>query len=36
MVTTLDGQPLRYGRRDAGFASPDFVAFGDCSLIAKL
>ena len=36
MVTALDGQPLRYGRREAGFASPDFVAFGDCRLMAKL
>ena len=36
VVTHLDGTPLRYGRKDSGFASPDFVAFGDQSLIARL
>ncbi len=36
MVTGLDGAPVRYGRAGAGFASPDFVAFGDPSQIVKL
>ncbi|MDB5643525.1 MAG: 3(2),5-bisphosphate nucleotidase [Hyphomicrobiales bacterium] len=36
VVTGLDGAPLRYGHTDRGFASPDFVAFGDQSLIARL
>ncbi len=36
IVTTLDGTPLRYGRKDKGFASPDFVAFGDQALVARL
>ena len=36
VVTGLDGAPLRYGRKDRGFASPDFVAFGDQDLIARL
>lgn len=36
VVTGLDGCPLRYGRADADFASPDFVAFGDQALIARL
>ena len=27
-VTTLDGQPLRYGKAAAGFANPNFVAWG--------
>ena len=36
VVTGLDGAPLRYGRKASGFASPDFVAFGDRSLISRL
>jgi 3'(2'), 5'-bisphosphate nucleotidase len=36
MVVGLDGAPLRYGRREHGFASPDFVACGDQSLISRL
>ena len=36
LVTLLDGTPLQYGRVDKGFASPDFVAFGDRSLVARL
>ena len=36
IVTTLDGAPLRYGRKDQGFASPDFVAFGDKALVSRL
>nr|WP_303657312.1 3'(2'),5'-bisphosphate nucleotidase CysQ [Asticcacaulis aquaticus] len=35
-VETLDGQPLRYGKRDQGddadFANPHFVAYGDPAL----
>lgn len=27
-VTTLDGQPLTYGKREAGYANPHFVAWG--------
>ena len=27
-VTTLDGQPLLYGKRDGGFANPHFIAWG--------
>ena len=26
-VTTLDGQPLTYGKRDAGYANPHFIAW---------
>jgi 3'(2'),5'-bisphosphate nucleotidase len=36
VVTGLDGSALRYGRSKSGFASPDFVAFGDQILIARL
>jgi 3'(2'),5'-bisphosphate nucleotidase len=36
LVTGLDGAPLRYGRKERGFASPDFVAFGDRALISRL
>lgn len=36
MVTKLDGSPLVYGRRDAGFAAPDFVAVGDRNLLDRL
>ena len=36
VVTGLDGSFLRYGRVESGFASPDFVAFGDQALIARL
>ena len=36
VVTGLDGKPLRYGRTERGFASPDFVAFGDQALISRL
>jgi 3'(2'), 5'-bisphosphate nucleotidase len=32
-VTTLDGEPLRYGKREAGFANPHFVAWGRKSLL---
>lgn len=27
-VTTLDGEPLRYGKKELGYANPDFVAWG--------
>ncbi len=27
-VTTLDGKPLQYGKRDGGYANPHFVAWG--------
>lgn len=27
-VTTLDGAPLRYGKREGGYANPHFVAWG--------
>ena len=40
MVTTLDGVPLRYGKRrqasDVDFANPHFVAFADPLLATKL
>lgn len=36
VVTGLNGAPLRYGRKERGFASPDFVAFGDPSLVTRL
>ncbi|MCE7026370.1 3'(2'),5'-bisphosphate nucleotidase CysQ [Jiella avicenniae] len=40
MVTTLDGAPLRYGKRrqedDVDFANPHFVAFADPLLATKL
>lgn len=36
IVTGLDGRPLVYGRRDRGFACPDFVAFGDRAATARL
>jgi 3'(2'), 5'-bisphosphate nucleotidase len=36
LVTGLDGAPLRYGHKERGFASPDFVAFGDPSLVTRL
>ena len=36
VVTGLDGEPLLYGRRDKGFACPDFVAFGDPSAVDRL
>jgi len=36
IVTGLDAEPLRYGRLDRGFASPDFVAFGDRALASRL
>jgi 3'(2'),5'-bisphosphate nucleotidase len=36
VVTLLDGTPLQYGHAEKGFASPDFVAFGDMTPIAKL
>ncbi|ORE97364.1 3'(2'),5'-bisphosphate nucleotidase CysQ [Aurantimonas sp. 22II-16-19i] len=40
IVTTLDGQPLRYGKRrqasDVDFANPHFVAFADPRLAMKL
>ncbi len=32
-VTTVDGAPLRYGKRDGGFANPHFVAWGRNSLL---
>lgn len=32
-VTTLEGQPLRYGKRDAGFANPQFVAWAGAPLL---
>lgn len=35
-VAELDGAPLRYGRAERGFRSPDFVAFGDRKLAARL
>jgi 3'(2'), 5'-bisphosphate nucleotidase len=27
-VTTLDGAPLKYGKRDGGYANPHFIAWG--------
>ncbi|MDB5510026.1 MAG: 3(2),5-bisphosphate nucleotidase [Hyphomicrobiales bacterium] len=36
IVTGLDGKPLLYGRREEGFACPDFVAFGDPDATARL
>lgn len=36
LVTLLDGTALHYGRADKAFASPDFVAFGDRALVARL
>ena len=36
LVTLLDGTPLQYGHAEKGFASPDFVAFGDRAQIAHL
>ena len=36
LVTGLDGAPLRYGRKERGFSSPDFVAFGDRALVGRL
>lgn len=36
IVTDLSGAPLRYGRAERGFVAPDFVAFGDRDLIARL
>jgi 3'(2'),5'-bisphosphate nucleotidase len=36
VVTLLDGTPLQYGHAEKGFASPDFVAFGDMTPVAKL
>jgi 3'(2'), 5'-bisphosphate nucleotidase len=27
-VTTLEGEPLLYGKRDEGFANPHFIAWG--------
>jgi 3'(2'), 5'-bisphosphate nucleotidase len=32
-VTQLDGAPFLYGKHDAGFLNPSFVAWGDRSLI---
>jgi 3'(2'), 5'-bisphosphate nucleotidase len=32
-VTTVDGAPLRYAKREAGFANPHFVAWGRRSLL---
>lgn len=32
LVTTLDGAPLTYGRRETGFNSPWFIAVGDTTL----
>jgi 3'(2'), 5'-bisphosphate nucleotidase len=32
-VTTVDGQPLRYGKRAQGFANPNFVAWGRTPLL---
>ncbi|KQQ79039.1 3'(2'),5'-bisphosphate nucleotidase CysQ [Aureimonas sp. Leaf324] len=38
-VTTCDGQPLRYGKRqqahDADFANPHFLAFGDPAILPR-
>lgn len=35
-VTTMDGQDLTYGRADAGFVNPPFMAWGRRSLVALL
>jgi 3'(2'), 5'-bisphosphate nucleotidase len=32
-VTTLDGAPLRYAKKEKGFANPHFVAWGRSSLL---
>ena len=34
-VTTLDGQPLTYGKRDAGYANPHFIAWAREPLAAQ-
>jgi len=34
-VTTLDGQPLRYGKREGRFANPNFVAWARTPLLGN-
>lgn len=34
-VTTLDGAPLRYGKRDGGYANPHFVAWARGPLLPR-
>jgi len=36
IVTLLDGAPLQYGYAEKGFASPNFVAFGDRIQLSRL
>jgi 3'(2'), 5'-bisphosphate nucleotidase len=34
-VTTLDGRPLLYGKKDAGYANPHFVAWAGAPLLGE-
>lgn len=36
LVTTPEGEPLRYGKRDQHFANGDFIALGDPALLRLL